>query len=82
MIAHPGERVMSEVLLPAQLSIKQAAEQLEISTDTLAAIIRGQGPITEDIAGRLAREFGYSRGWWLALQIAWDRAQNSVKGVG
>ena len=65
MMTHPGERLMEEVLLPANLSIRQAAERLEISADTLADIVRGRLPISGGIAVRLAREFGISRERWL-----------------
>jgi addiction module HigA family antidote len=75
MVVHPGERLMFEVLLPAQVSIQQAADQLEISADTLAESIRRRFPITDTLAVRLAREFGYSRESWLALQSAWDMEQ-------
>jgi addiction module HigA family antidote len=72
MVNHPGEILMSRVLLPANLSIRQAAERLEISAESLAELICGTRSVTPAVAVALAREFGYSRAGWLALQRLWD----------
>ncbi len=75
MALHPGEILMEHILLPSVLSIRRAAERLEVSDESLGQVIAGQTPITLPLAHALAREFSFSRQWWLDLQKAWDDEQ-------
>ncbi len=72
MAIHPGVFLIDHVLLPSGISVRRAAEQLGISSQALSAVIAGQQPVTPGLAHALAREFCYSRQWWLDLQRAWD----------
>ena len=78
MIAHPGETVLNEILLPAQLSVSRAAAKLNIPAERLAELVSGRTAMTREIAAALAREFGYSRDGWLSLQRAWDDEKRLV----
>jgi addiction module HigA family antidote len=72
---HPGEILFEHVLMPSGVCVRRAAEQLGVSSDSLNQVISGQKPITPALAYALAREFSYSRQWWLDLQRAWDEEQ-------
>jgi addiction module HigA family antidote len=78
MAMHPGEFLIERILLPGGISVRKAAEQLGVSTEALAEVISGRTPITVALAHALAREFSYSRQWWLDLQRAWDDEQRLV----
>jgi addiction module HigA family antidote len=80
MAMHPGEFLIERFLLPGGISVRKAAEQLGVSTEALAEVISGQTPITVALAHALAlaREFSYSRQWWLNLQRTWDDEQRLV----
>jgi addiction module HigA family antidote len=78
MAMHPGEFLIEWILLPGGISVRKAAEQLGVSTEALAEVISGKIPITVALAHALAREFSYSRQWWLDLQRAWDDEQRLV----
>lgn len=73
MALHPGEFLIERVLVPSGVCVRKAAEQLGVSSTSLAEVIAGDQPITPPLAAALAREFSYSRQWWLDLQQAWDR---------
>ncbi len=75
MAMHPGVFLIDHVLLPSGVCVRQAAEQLGVSCETLSAVIAGQQPVTPLLAHALAREFCGSREWWLDLQRGWDAEQ-------
>jgi addiction module HigA family antidote len=75
MSVHPGDLLLREVLLPANLSVLAAAERLNVPAELLADIVCGKLPVTVEVAAALAREFGFSRERWLQLQAAWDKEQ-------
>ena len=72
MARHPGEFLAERILVPNGISIRRAADQLGVSAPTLAEVIAGQSPMTLELAHGLAREFGHSCQFWLALQHAWE----------
>lgn len=75
MVKHPGEIFMEQILVPNGISIRQAAAQLDTSTETLGRFIAGVTACTPALAFALAREFAFSAAWWLRLQQAWDAEQ-------
>jgi addiction module HigA family antidote len=69
---HPGEHLADE--LTAQgLSGKALARCIDVQEGVIGAILAGHAPVTDDIAGRLARFFGIGIGFWIALQEFYDR---------
>jgi addiction module HigA family antidote len=75
MAMHPGEILLERVLMPSGICVRRAAERLGVSSGSLGQVISGQKPITPALAYALAREYSYSRQWWLDLQRAWDEEQ-------
>jgi addiction module HigA family antidote len=65
---HPGEVLREEFLLPHNITQKEFAERLGISTHTLSDIIRERGRISPEIALRLSRFWGTTPNFWLHLQ--------------
>jgi addiction module HigA family antidote len=71
---HPG-RVLREVYMePMRLDATGLARALAVAPSQIAPVIADQGPMTSDLALRLARCFGTSPQFWLGLQTAYDLA--------
>jgi addiction module HigA family antidote len=70
--SHPGT-LLREVILPAlHLTVKDAADKLCISRQTLHAILSGKSAVTPEMAVRLGKLCGDGPGIWLRMQQAHD----------
>ncbi len=70
---HPGAILRHDFLEPLGLSAKALARALQVPTNRITAILRGERAVTADTAMRLARYFGTSVDLWLGLQMAYER---------
>jgi addiction module HigA family antidote len=71
--AHPGEILKELIMEPMNISIKEVAQHLNISRNTLSKIINGKGSITPEMAIRLELLFEKpSAEHWLRLQNSYD----------
>ena len=68
---HPGE-ILREELDELGLSANALAKALDVPTNRITAILRGQRGITADTALRLARYFGTTPQLWQNLQKAFE----------
>jgi len=75
MAMHPGQFLIERVLVPSGVSVRRAADQLGISSESLSDFVAGRDSLDVALAHALAREFSYSREWWLQMQRAWDAEQ-------
>lgn len=57
---------------PARLDASGLAQALGVAPWQIAPVIADQGPMTSDLALRLARCFRTSPQFWLGLQTAYD----------
>jgi addiction module HigA family antidote len=71
---HPGRVLREEYMEPMQLDATRLAQALGVPTSQIAPLIDRQGPVTSDLALRLARCFRTSPQFWLGLQTAYDLA--------
>ncbi len=70
--SHPGV-LLRDVILPAlHLTVKDAADKLGISRQTLHAILSGKSAVTPEMAVRLGKLCGDGAGIWLRMQQAHD----------
>ncbi len=69
---HPGRVLREEYMEPMHLDAAALAHALDVVPGRIAALIADQGPVTSDIALRLARCFRTSPQFWLGLQTAYD----------
>jgi addiction module HigA family antidote len=78
---HPGEILAGEFLVPFGLSQNALARALGVPPRRINEIVLGKRAITADTALRLARYFGNSPGFWMALQTSFDlEAAQTVLG--
>ena len=68
---HPGE-ILREELDEIGLSANALAKALDVPTNRITAILRGQRGITADTALRLARYFGTTPQLWQNLQKTFE----------
>jgi len=79
---HPGEILREDVLVPLGLTITEAAKRLRTSRKTLSAILNGRGPVTPDMAVKIALATGTTPESWLYMQSKldlWHAGQKKIK---
>jgi antitoxin HigA-1 len=76
MPEHPGAILREEFLRPAQLPVKDAAERLGVTRQTLHRVLAGDSTVTAEMALRLSRLTGTSAAFWLNLQAQHDLWQH------
>ena len=68
---HPGEH-LAEELRTLDMSAAALARQIQVPTNRITGILKGQRGITGDTALRLAHFFGSSPDLWLNLQKLYE----------
>ncbi len=68
---HPGDILRGELTVLG-MSANAFAKALDVPTNRITAILKGQRAITANTALRLARFFGTSARFWLNLQQSYD----------
>lgn len=69
---HPGEILQELWLKPLNITIKDAATQLNVARKTVSELVNGKTGISAEMALRLELVFGKSAASWLAHQAAYD----------
>ena len=69
---HPGEVLLEDFLKAMGISQYRLASGISVPPRRINEIVHGKRAITADTALRLARFFGTSAQFWLALQNRYD----------
>jgi addiction module HigA family antidote len=69
---HPGELLREEFLPDFGWSAADLATRLRVCTETIAALLAEEEPVTPDLALRLGRLFDQTPAFWLKSQLAFD----------
>ena len=69
---HPGAVLRDDVLPALRLTVKEAAQKLGVSRQTLHAILSERSAITPQMAVRLGKFCGNGPELWLRMQMAHD----------
>ena len=69
---HPGEILRELCLEPLNLSATDAAASLDVSRNTLSAILNGRAGISPEMAIRLSIAFDTTAESWLHQQMQYD----------
>lgn len=75
-IVHPGPYVRTEVI-PAKMSVSEAAAKLAIGRQALSTFLNGNASLSVDLANKLELYFGCSAQGLLQLQSDYDLAQSA-----
>lgn len=65
-------------LRPAGISGARLARHLGVSPRIICALLRGERPLTMDIAQRLEAAGAMRESYWLRLQEAWERQRGQL----
>ncbi|HKZ81631.1 MAG TPA: HigA family addiction module antitoxin [Pyrinomonadaceae bacterium] len=68
---HPGE-YLRELLEELNLSQYRLAQDIGVAAMRISHVVRGQRPVTAELALRLGRYFGQSPRYWVNLQSRYD----------
>ena len=68
---HPGEH-LAEQLTALDMSAAELGRQLQVPSNRISSIIKGQRAISGDTALRLGHFFGTSPQFWLNLQTLYE----------
>ncbi len=69
---HPGEVLAEDFLAPLEMSQYRLAHQIGVHPRRINSIVHGKRAVSADTALRLARAFGTSPQFWLAIQSQYD----------
>lgn len=69
---HPGEILRELCLEPLSLTVTALAASLDVSRNTLSAILNGRAGISPEMAVRLSIAFDTSAESWLQQQLHFD----------
>ncbi len=70
---HPGEVLREEFLLPLGLTSGQLAKAIDVPRTRIERLVAEQVELSADTALRLARYFGTSAEFWMALKSRYER---------
>ncbi|MBW8075037.1 MULTISPECIES: HigA family addiction module antitoxin [Metallibacterium] len=68
---HPGEFIQ-EILDDYGMSQAALARAIGVSPMRISHVVRGERPVTAELALRFGRAFGQSAQYWINLQNAYD----------
>ena len=68
----PGEMLQKEFLKPLGLTPYRLAKDIDVPATRVYAIVSGKRAVTAETDLLLCRYFGFSDGWWLAVQSHHD----------
>ena len=69
---HPGEILRELCLTPLNITVTDAAASLDVSRNTLSAILNGRAGISPEMAVRLSIAFDTTAESWLQQQMQFD----------
>lgn len=75
---HPGW-LLAEELETRSINVSRAADDLDVSRQTISRIIHGSQPITAEMAAKLGHYFGGAASLWIRMQAQhdlWNAQQN------
>jgi len=70
-LMHPGE-LLEEILHDRGMSQAAFARAIDVSPMRISHVLRGERPVTAELALRFGRAFGQSAQFWLNMQTDYD----------
>ncbi len=69
---HPGEILREDILPALNITVKDLAQHLGVTRQSLSPLINGRRAVSVEMAQRLGKAFGNGARFWLALQIQYE----------
>ncbi|NQV11791.1 HigA family addiction module antidote protein [Candidatus Uhrbacteria bacterium] len=76
---HPGEILLSEFLVPMNLTQYRLAQDIDVPARRINEIVHGKRAVTADTALRLSKYFGTTALFWMNLQTYYDLCKEEKK---
>ena len=76
--APPGVILLEDLMTPLNMTPQALAAALDLPESGVVAIIRGDEPVTADVASRLASCFGTTPEFWLHAQAGYDLSKTTA----
>lgn len=77
-IAIPPGETLSELLEDREISIKDFADSMDMSENTIEDLIRGDVPLTSSIASQLEKVLGVPASFWLNYESLYRETLSRV----
>lgn len=69
---HPGEIIKDAIIEGYGLTVKQAAEYLDVDRVTLSRVLNGKAAVSVEMSLRLSRAMDTTPDMWLNMQSGYD----------
>ena len=69
---HPGEFIKATYIVPLGISLRAAAEKLDVFPSTFSRLIKGDADVSPEMALKLEKAFGRSSESWMMMQAEHD----------
>ncbi len=69
---HPGKFIKETYIKPLKISLRLAAEKLDVSPSTFSRLIKGEADISPTMALKLNKAFGRSPESWMLMQANYE----------
>lgn len=75
---HPGEQLREEFMKRLGISSERLAQDIGVPVDQVVEVVEEQGPVSSEMALRLARYFGTTARFWMDLQRDHDLERTTL----
>jgi len=75
LAVHVGEWLKTEIVDPAEVSVKALADHFGVSRQALSSLLNGNSSLSADMAIRFEKAFGVKADTLLRMQTTYDLAQ-------
>jgi addiction module HigA family antidote len=78
---HPGEFIKETYLDSLNISLRKAANELDVAPSTFSRLINGKADLSPDMALRLSKAFGRTPESWMQMQTNYQlwQARKTIK---
>ena len=76
---HPGEFIKETYIIPLNISLRSAAEKLDVSPSTFSRLIKGEADISPEMALKLHKAFGRTPESWMAMDAEYKLGEARKK---
>lgn len=69
---HPGDFIEETYIKPLNISLREAAKNLDVSPSTFSRLIKGESDVSPTMALKLCKAFGRSPESWMQMQAEYE----------
>ena len=66
---HPGEFIRQTYIEPLNISLRKAAQELDVSPSTFSRLTKGKSDLSPEMALKLSKAFGRTPESWMQMQM-------------